>query len=617
MPYARFDNFGRGGFNPDSYETGLAPGQWSEMYNADIYNGDIYACGEEPVRFDGCPFQIRYSYIYLTDDRAIYVASDGSTLAAYVNGEWRVLREGLGGGIVTFDTFLGTLIINSLTGGAFYWRGLTGVPGLSQWFEADQSWSSAQSVQWNSRTDKTVALTAWGKSGGYTWAGASGFQWNNLQEEVCPPLPGWPYRAKCLQIVAFGNRLVALSVDYSPAVIGTTWASSDVETWADGDSQTWQDLLASGKNALDGESRAPYLVWWSSAAPAGAVPSEWLPSTRNTAGDVLLQDTGGPITGGKKLRDSLIVYKSDSIYRLFETFSTDAVLAYERVLSRPSIESPYGVAEYGEAHYCISKTGIFVFNGQQAQQIDFDRVHGAVLSVSLLRGFDQVQVVANETDAEVWFGFRNIGAGPLTTVLKYSIPYNAFCVHSYGDGLTAMTAGQYDEEFVGRAWSDPPVARWEDGLGTPWSGSELRGNLIDRVFLANNNEVRTYEPLRGGRLGKSARTTELVRYGVRLADPSQKTMLRALYPEMEGGEAVTFQVGIQHQPWLSLDGQLPQIVWGPEREFRPGTDIELPLCDVGSVYAIRVKSRTDSQADNPFWRIHALGFHFDVLGQYG
>jgi hypothetical protein len=94
-------------------------------------------------------------------------------------------------------------------------------------------------------------------------------------------------------------------------------------------------------------------------------------------------------------------------------------------------------------------------------------------------------------------------------------------------------------------------------------------------------------------------------------------MLRAFYPEMEGGDSVTFQVGIQHQPWLSLDGRLPQIVWGPEREFRPGTDIELPLCDVGSVYAIRIKSRTDSQVDNSFWRIHALGFHFDALGQYG
>jgi hypothetical protein len=137
------------------------------------------------------------------------------------------------------------------------------------------------------------------------------------------------------------------------------------------------------------------------------------------------------------------------------------------------------------------------------------------------------------------------------------------------------------------------------------------------VFLAENNTVRTYEPLRGGRDGQSARPTELVRYGIRFADPSQKTMLRALYPEMEAGGSVTFQVGIQHQPWRSYDGALPQITWGAEREFRPGTDIEIPLCDVGSVYALRVKSRTDSNVSNQFWRLHGLGFRFDTIGEYG
>ena len=619
MPYARFDNFGRGGFNPDSYETGLAPGQWSEMYNADIYNGDIYACGEEPVRFDDCPFQILYSYVYNTNDRAIYVASDGNTLAAYVGDEWRILRQNLGGGIVTYDEFLGTLVINSLSGGPFFWRGLTGVNGLTTWEEGQgTTWTEAGAFAWDSQTDKVRALTTWDQSGDTSWADAGIYQWNNTTEEVCPPLPGWPERARCLQIVAFGNYLVALSVDYSPGIPNTVWNDPPFDAWADGSGTTWDDLVLASSTPVDfGKDKAPYLVWWSSAAAPGSVPSEWLPTTTNAAGDFLVQDTGGIIAGGRKLRDSLIIYKSDSIYRMFQTYDPSTVMAYERVVSRPSIESPYGVAEFGERHYCVSKAGIFIFDGQQAQQVDYDRVHGAVQSVSTLRGFDRVQVVANQQDAEIWFGFRNVGAGPLTTVLKYCLPYDAFTVHQYGDGLTSLASGQYTQDFATRTWRNPPVQTWADAALLEWVDPTLRGELVDRVFLAENNQVRTYEPLRGGRNGKSARPTSLVRYGIRLSDPSTKTMLRALYPEMEAGESVDFEIGIQHQPWRSYDGELPQIVWGPKRQFRPGTDNELPLVDVGTTYAIRISSRTDSEADNQFWRLHALGFGFETLGQYG
>jgi hypothetical protein len=423
-----------------------------------------------------------------------------------------------------------------------------------------------------------------------------------------------------LQIVAFANYLVALSVNYSEALINTTWQDPpvDVQSWSDASALTWTELSIRADISTDiGKDKAPYLVWCSDQAAPGNVPSEWLPTTTNQAGDFLVQDTGGPITGGKKLRDSLIIYKSDSIYRMFQTFVPQTVMAYERVISRPSIDNPYAVAELGELHYAISKAGIFVFDGQQAQQIDFDKVHGAVLAVSTFKGFNRVQVVANQQDAEVWFGFRNVGSGPLTTVLKYSIPYQAFSVHQYGDGLTSLAAGPYDQEFTTRSWSNPPVPAWEDADGLPWVDATLRGDLVDRVFLAASNDVLTYEPLRGGRTGKSARPTQLVRYGIRLADPTTKTMLRALYPEMESGGSVTFQIGIQHQPWRSYDGALPQIAWGPEREFRPGTDVELPLADVGSVYALRIKSTVDSEADNQFWRLHALGFQFDTLGQYG
>lgn len=554
MPYARLENFAQGGLNTDLYETGLAPGQWSELRNADIYNGDIYACGEEIVRFDGCPFQILYTTVFLTANRSVYVASDGYTVAAYVNGVWETVLSDLDGGLVTFDTFFGTLIINSISSGPHYWVGLGAPPTIATWADAITNWED------------------------------SIYQWNSLTGPTAAALPGWPTGATCLQIAAFANYLVAVGVN------DPSGGGSDAE---------------------------PYLVWWSSAAPPGAIPNQWTPAVDNAAGDFLIQDTGGPISGALKLRNSLIIYKSDSIYRMFETFDPNTVMAYERVVSLPSIDTPYGVTEYGEVHYGLSKSGIFAFDGQQAQLLDTDKIGDKVKELSKFVSFDRAQVIVNQQAPEVWFGVRNVGSGPLTTVIKYSIPYNTFTLHEYGAGLTAITSGQYEENETGRTWENPPVQTWADGGQLAWENPSLRGDLVDRVFLAENNTVRTYEPLLGNSQGRSARPTEVVRYGLRFSDPSLKTMLRAVYPEMEAGGSVDIEIGIQHQPWRSLDGTLPQIVWGPKRRFSPGTDNELPLVDVGTTYAVRITSRTDSEADNQFWRLHALGFRFDTLGQYG
>jgi hypothetical protein len=582
MPYLRLENFGQGGYNPDNYETGLSPGQWSNMENADIYNGDLYACGREPVRFPDCPFSIFYSYLFVSGGRPVYVASDGNDVAVYVEGQWTTLLSSLGGGLITFDNFLGTLIINSQTSGPYYWGGISSDLLDASWDEGpDESWNGGTDVDWDGSVS---AEDSWDSGPDESWNGGLDISWSTLTLQPAALLPGWPAGATCLQIVAFSNYLVALSVDNPNA---------------------------------DGDVAAPYLVMWSDAAPPGSIPTSWTPATDNLAGDFLIQDTYGPISGGKKLRNSLIVYKSDSIYRMFETFDTDLVMAYERVVSLPSIDSPYGVAEYANQHYFVSKAGLFVFDGQQATPIDYGRVHGAVISVSLFSGFSRVQVVTNQTDAEIWFGLRQREDGPITQVLKYSIPYNAFVLHDYGPTLTSLASGQYSEDdFDADSWDGGASTSWEEGDDEPWE-NDLRGDLIDRVFLADGTNVKTYEPLRGGVTGQSARATSLLRYGIQLSDPTRKVILRAIYPEMEGGDEVTFQVGTQQQPWRSLDGQEPQIVWGPDRSFRPGTDLKLPLRDIGSTFALRVKSSATSQSDNAFWRLHAIGFEFSVLGERG
>lgn len=559
MPYARFENFGRqGGYAPDPYETGLAPGQWAEMYNADVYNGDLYSCGAEPRVAEECPVTIKYSFVYSDGVELFYMASDGfSVYAGQPGGSWALLISGLTGGLITWTVFHGTLVINSLTDGPYYWDGSWGLNYNPGGPPGDPNWDTGVDVDWDTGEDNT---------------------WNAVVYGQGAELPGWPAGVTCVQVIAYGYHLVALGVS----------------------------------DPTGAEASANYLVWWSDAAAPGQIPQTWTPSADNLAGDLFLQDTQGVIRGGELLRDWLIVYKTDSIYRLFFTFDPSSVISSEKLLVFQGVDTPYAIAAFENRHYLATVAGIFVFDGQSIATIDLDRVHGGVISLTREGTLDRVLAVPNTTYSEIWFAYRPEPDVRFGVLLKYNIPYDTFTVHIYEEGFTSLAQGAYvadSVQGVNDTWDDGSTYSWDSSVvDNPWNLTTY-GDLVERMFIAKDRAVHMYEPITNS-LSVGARKTTLVRYGIQLSDPTRKMILRNVYPEMEG-TGVSISLGWAQAPY-ALASRIPYRWHGP-RSFVPGVQLKLPYRDIASLFAIKVESKEDRTG----WRLHALGYEFDPVGVRG
>jgi hypothetical protein len=547
MPYVRLDNFGRAGGNYDTFETGLSASEWSFVTNVDLHVGDIVSAGADLPRGDPCPITPNYIYLYQVGNQSYDVISNGQEIYVAVNGEgWEQIGTGLGGGLVNYDVFKGCLIINSTTGGPYYWCPLGGAVALS--------WSN-----WHVGTWSDLPFTSWNTI-------------DSSSDTGIRRLPGWPENAVASQVVAYKDQLVALAV-----------SSPDID-----------------------DASPEYLIRWSSLAPAGSLPASWTPAVGNFAGFAYVQDTPGPLAAAKLLRNDLILYKIDSIWRLTATGDPGLPMVLERVLTCRGVETPSAVAACGEVHFMATDRGFGIFDGNQFQHLDFLRTQDAITRSIAQNAFEFVQCAYYGGRQEVWIGYRlpNDDSG-VAAILKYNVQHDAFCLHyyippsapekvlSFAPGRNVVGSAQTSTWTTwgdGYTWETLPYNSWVDTL--PVDTAEV-------MVLGFSNQLASYtHDVDPKYLDGSAKEAVLERHGIRFSGERTAT-LKALYPE-SAYEPIGVEVGTSWSPAQEIQGTTQ---WQPKRTFTPGVDRVLPQRVIGDTFALRVTS------ENQF-RLHAIGLEY-------
>lgn len=154
--------------------------------------------------------------------------------------------------------------------------------------------------------------------------------WPGLASTPCEPLPGWPSGGRCLAMRTHKSFLFAVGrLDFSPNFIA-----------------------------------------WSSAADPGAVPDEWTPSASNLAGFLTLSPGVDPCLEARTLRDSLLVYKGESVWSLDFVADTSVVFQARKLFSHTGIAGTKAIAGDHQRHVYIDRMGdIFATDGTMAQSI--------------------------------------------------------------------------------------------------------------------------------------------------------------------------------------------------------------------------------------------------------
>jgi hypothetical protein len=356
-------------------------------------------------------------------------------------------------------------------------------------------------------------------------------------------------------------------------------------------------------------------VRWSSLAPAGSLPETWAPEEGNFAGFAMVQDTQGELSGAALMRDDLILYKTDSIWRLSATGDPLIPMRLERIMTCNGIQAPDAVCVCSEVHFGVTKRGFMVFDGNQVRYLDFGRVQTEVVKVLIGDAFSSVAVRYFSPTHEVWIAYRYpADARTYTGILKYNTQHNSFTLHEYaGVSLISLAAGRVsEEEQVIDSWENGDEASWVAGTDASWDDTAPAATadaMILGVQTGDTTGILTRYDLFGSPTywDGSAKPTEALRYGARPSDSDRFSVLRGLYPEMEG-DPVTWEVGLTWYP--SQDKNPSSILWQPERTFTPAQNRKIPTRIVGDTFAFRVRG-----VDGGKWRLHAVALDHDIAGR--
>jgi hypothetical protein len=373
------------------------------------------------------------------------------------------------------------------------------------------------------------------------------------------PLANWPTTDTCYTLRSFKQYLVALGITRTGA----------------------------------GAGNFTTMVKWSHPADPGTVPSSWdAADPTKDAGETVLSETPGQCVDCVSLRDTNIVYKTDSVWGM-QYVGGVFVFRFYKIFGDWGIPTRNCAVEYVSGkHFCFTGTDLVIHDGNSAKSV----VTGRYKSLLKLLSDTQLSscfVCTNPAFDEVWFCFRQQEdeKQAVDTAIVYNYLEETLTLRALPDyrfiGTGRLTTqprntdtwdtapGIWDNE--GMVWGEVtqiPAFQRLLGLGEELLAWTDGGSIIHGPFILE----RTY-------IGIPTRTDKA-------PDLSSVKFVRRVWPRFTGDPGtkllVTFGVA---------DSVGEDIKWKTPFEFVIGTTRKFDITLSGKVMAIRIESDTPVEAN--------------------
>ena len=263
-------------------------------------------------------------------------------------------------------------------------------------------------------------------------------------------LPNWPTDTVCKVMRPYKNYLVAL---------GITKASVD----------------------------NPTTVKWSSPADPGEVPFTWdVNDATNDAGENFLADTSGAIVDGKKLKDTFIIYKEDSVYSMRYVGGT-FVFQFQQLFDDIGALSTNCIAEFDGKHFVVGQGDVYVHNGVQKSSIIDGKMKNYLFNSIKNATVKAVFVVPDYNNNEMWICFQSsdnvvTGSPYANRALIWNWKDDNWSIRDIPE-TPAATYGIVDPQ-ISDAW-DNDTATWDSDT-TAWGNASYNPSKSKLVFAGTN-----------------------------------------------------------------------------------------------------------------------------------
>lgn len=387
--------------------------------------------------------------------------------------------------------------------------------------------------------------------------GSAPMAWNLNLANKFVDLTNWQAGCSCKSLRAFKNFLVALNITKS----GTNY---------------------------------PYMVKWSHPADAGSLPSSWNEAdATKQAGEADIAEGYDPIVDGMQLRDSFMIYKEQSVWRM-DFIGGNYIFKFTKVLGKSGAMNRNCIADIDGYHVVLTNNDIIIHDGNTATSV-LDKATRRWLFQNIdVNNYGKCFVFSYPFFNEVYICYPSIGSSSCDKAIVYNYKDKTVSARDMPNANHA-SYGAVDNGLAGN-WAQDS-APWGSELSL-WDGGDFVPSAA-RVILGSAN-TKLYMLDSSSAFDGVIPNAYLERRGLSFDSPESIKLVRGIRPRITGntGETVQIQIGSQDDPYT-------EPTWSAVMNHTIGSTIANDCLVSGRYIAIKFLTGTAYQ-----WRLDS--FDLDV-----
>lgn len=342
----------------------------------------------------------------------------------------------------------------------------------------------------------------------------------------------------------------------------------------------------------------PHTVKWSSPADPGQVPFTWDETDpTNDAGENSLADTGGSIVDGRKLRDSFIIYKEDSVYSMRYVGGV-FVFAFQQLFDDIGILSTNCVAEFDGKHFVVGQGDVYVHNGVQKQSVIEGAMKDYLFATIKNTGLRRVFVVPDYANSEMWVCYPSTSAtnDQCDRALVWNWRDSTWTIRELPNvfsgtyGVVNPQDPDYWDADTGE-WNSDTTA-WSDGAYNPAKMKVIFTSVMDdKIYLIGDTSLFDTDTF----------TSFLEKTDIYLNDDSNMKVITSVTPHATGSGIMSIYLG--HSPIMG-----GPITWVGPFQYTIGEQFKVDCRIVGRHMGIKFEVGSSGE-----WNLNGFTLEYAPL----
>lgn len=353
-------------------------------------------------------------------------------------------------------------------------------------------------------------------------------------------------------------------------------------------------------NITKSGSAYPFMVKWSHPAEPGALPSSWdHTDATKLAGEKDIADGYDQIIDGMQLRDSFMVYKENSTWRM-DYIGGNYVFSFTKVFGKSGAMNRNCIADIDGYHVVLTNNDVIIHDGTTSSSI-LDKLTRRWLFQNIdVDNADKCFVFMNPFFNEVYICFPKIGSSSCDSAIVYNYKDKTVSTRELPNA-THASYGPVDNGLVA-SWQQDS-APWDSDLSL-WNGPDFVPNA-SRCILGSA-DTKLYMLDASSSFDGVIPSAYLERRGLSLDFPEQIKLVRGIRPRITGsvGNTVLIQIGGQSDPFT-------EPVWSDVMTHTIGSTIANDCLVSGRYIAVKLATGTAFQ-----WRLDSYDLDVSVSSSW-